>query len=107
MKTQKDKEIKNQFEKEQLKCVNEAIINNDWNPKHFMYCKADVLFAQLKGRKEARKEVIEEFKLWLEQFEKVVNWHKERSLLPYDWNEYEHKKIIELREILKEIKNAN
>ena len=43
---------------------------------------------------------IEDVKLWLEQFEQILNWHKERSLLPYDWNEYEHKKIIELREML-------
>lgn len=38
------------------------------------------------------------------QFERIVNWRKERGLLPYDWNDYEHKKIIEFREMLKESK---
>lgn len=56
------------------------------------------------GREDSRKEIIEEFKLWLDQFEKIVNWHKKRSLLPYDWNDYEHKKIIEFRDKLKEKK---
>jgi hypothetical protein len=54
---------------------------------------------------EGIQKAIEPLNIWLEQFEKIVNWHKERSLLPYDWNDYEHKKIIELREILQKVKH--
>jgi len=43
----------------------------------------------------------EKLKIWLNEFEKLINWHRERSLLPYDWDDYEHKKIMELREMLK------
>jgi len=52
------------------------------------------------NRQQAKQEILEEVKIWLEEFEKLINWHKERSLLPYDWNDYEHKKIVELREKL-------
>ena len=55
------------------------------------------IFWKQQGKKVMRRKL----KIWLEQFEKIVNWHRERDLLPYDWFDCEHKKIIELREILK------
>jgi len=44
------------FEKAQLECVKNSINKNgSWNSKHFVHCKADLLDARLKQRKEDYK----------------------------------------------------
>jgi hypothetical protein len=52
------------------------------------------------GRIQAMKLV----EIWLNDFVKLVDWHKIRSMLPYDWHDYEHKKLMELNILIKELK---
>ena len=39
-------------------------------------------------------------KMFLEDLKKLVLWHSARGLLPYDWFDYEHPRIIERIQLL-------
>ena len=60
--------------------------------------KLEVLKAKLEGYNLANQETLnlldDEIK-WLNELLKLVLWHNERSLLPYDWFEYEHPRLLE------------
>ena len=58
MKTKK--QIQQELNKEQLKCCKEAYDKkkDNWNPKHFKYCEADLKIAQLEMIEDFEKEIV-------------------------------------------------
>ena len=44
---------------------------------------------------------IEEIRKIVGELQKTLNWYAERSLKPYDWNTYDHPKIMDLLRLCK------
>jgi len=55
----------------------------------------------LRGFEAGKQKMIEDEIEFLEQLNKLVVWHQSRSLLPYDWFDYEGKRINQRLEELK------
>jgi hypothetical protein len=46
---------------------------------------------------KGKADTIKLVEVWYNDFMKLVNWHRQRMLLPYDWDDYEHKKLMKLK----------